>query len=81
LLRRLPHLCKQLRVTVKQLQQQQRRFGWLAALLTMLVAGADDIYQLWLPGHMAGWDDWFAALAGMTVGLLDLRWVLHIHER
>ena len=52
----------------------------LAAVLTMLVAGADEIHQIWLPGRMAGWDDWLADVAGMAVGLMGLRWVLHIHD-
>lgn len=47
----------------------------LAALLTAVVAGADEIHQLWLPGRMAGWDDWLADATGIALGLAGLRWI------
>ena len=47
----------------------------LAAVLTLLVAGADEIHQLWLPGRQASWTDWFADATGMALGLAGLWWV------
>ena len=44
----------------------------LAALLAAMVAGADEIHQIWLPGRMAGWDDWLADVAGVALALAGL---------
>lgn len=44
----------------------------LAALLAVMVAGADEIHQLWLPGRMAGWSDWLADVAGVVLALVSL---------
>ena len=44
-----------------------------AALLALLVGGVDEIHQIWLPGRMAGWDDWLADATGVTLALLGLR--------
>ncbi len=41
----------------------------LAVVLTMLVATADELHQINLPGRVPGWDDWFADLFGMLAGL------------
>lgn len=47
----------------------------LAAMLSAVVAGADEIHQLWLPGRMAGWDDWLADATGIALGLAGLCWI------
>ena len=44
----------------------------LAALLAAMVAGADEIHQIWLPGRMEGWDDWLADVAGVALALAGL---------
>ena len=53
--------------------------AWLQPLCAVaalvLVAGADELHQLWLPGRMAGWDDWFADVAGITLALTGWRWL------
>ncbi len=46
-----------------------------AALLALMVGGADEIHQLWLPGRSAGWDDLLADATGIALGLGGLRWV------
>ncbi len=46
----------------------------LAALLAMLVAGADEIHQIWLPGRVADWGDWLADVGGIALGLFVVRW-------
>jgi VanZ family protein len=45
-----------------------------AALLAVMVGGADEIHQLQLPGRMAGWDDWLADATGVALALGGLRW-------
>lgn len=46
-----------------------------AALLAVMVGGADEIHQLQLPGRMAGWDDWLADATGVALALGGLRWL------
>jgi hypothetical protein len=47
----------------------------LAAMAAALVAGADELHQIWLPGRVAAWDDWFADVAGIALALTGVRWV------
>lgn len=47
----------------------------LAALLATMVTGADELHQIWLPGRVAAWDDWFADVAGVALALTGLRWL------
>jgi VanZ family protein len=47
----------------------------LAALIAALIAGADEIHQIWLPGRTAALDDWFADVAGIVLALTGLRWL------
>jgi VanZ family protein len=42
--------------------------GWII-ILALLVGAVDEWHQLFLPGRMAGWDDWLADLVGASVGL------------
>ena len=44
----------------------------LAVVLAMLVAGADEFHQIWLPGREASWVDWLADVAGIALGLTGL---------
>ena len=48
----------------------------LAVVLAMLVAGADEFHQIWLPGREASWVDWLADVAGIALGLTGLRYGL-----
>ena len=36
--------------------------------LVLLVGVADEVHQIFLPGRMAGWDDWLADLVGAGLG-------------
>lgn len=39
-------------------------------VLAMLVGAADEIHQAFLPGRVAGWDDWLADVVGAGLGLV-----------
>ena len=39
-------------------------------VLAMLVGAADEIHQSFLPGRVAGWDDWLADVVGAAMGLI-----------
>lgn len=43
---------------------------WLAVAIPLLVSGADEFHQFFLPGRQPGLDDWFAGCAGVAVALL-----------
>lgn len=40
----------------------------LVIALAMLFGAADEIHQSFLPGRVAGWDDWLADVAGAMLG-------------
>ncbi len=42
----------------------------LVIVLALLVGAADEIHQAFLPGRVAGWDDWLADVAGAGLGLI-----------
>lgn len=42
----------------------------LAIMFVLLVGAADEVYQSFLPGRVAGWDDWLADMAGAGLGLI-----------
>jgi VanZ family protein len=41
--------------------------------LAMLVGAADEIHQAFLPGRVAGWDDWLADVVGAGLGLIRFK--------
>ena len=60
-------------------------FAWLLArvmslpialviTLSLLVGATDEIYQSFLPGRVAGWDDWLADVVGAGLGVVRLGW-------
>lgn len=46
---------------------------WVAIAIPLLVSGADEIHQMWLPGRQPGWDDWLAGLVGVIVAVVIVR--------
>lgn len=42
----------------------------LVIALSLLVGVADEIHQSFLPGRVAGWDDWLADVVGTGFGLV-----------
>ena len=42
----------------------------LVIALAMLIGAADEIHQSFLPGRVAGWDDWLADVVGASMGLI-----------
>ena len=42
----------------------------LVFALALIVGGADEIHQSFLPGRVAGWDDWLADVVGASMGLI-----------
>ncbi len=59
-------------------------FAWLLArfvalplalviVLALLVGAADEIHQSFLPGRVAGWEDWLADAVGTGMGLIFCR--------
>jgi VanZ family protein len=51
--------------------QAHHALAW-AALLAALVAGADEVHQLWLPGRQADWFDWLADVVGIVLAVVAL---------
>jgi len=47
----------------------------LAWGLAALVGGADEIHQIWVPGRVADWYDWFADVLGSGVATGALWWL------
>lgn len=47
-----------------------RRYTLLAIVLVALIAAADEIHQIYLPGRYAGMDDWLAAVGGACLPLI-----------
>ena len=47
----------------------------LAGLLAALVAGADEIHQVWLPGREPSWSDLLADVIGIALALSALGWL------
>lgn len=45
----------------------------LVIVLALLVGAADEMHQSFLPGRVAGWDDWFADMAGAGLGLVRFK--------
>ena len=43
-------------------------------MLTLLVGAADEIHQHFLPGRVAGLDDWLADAVGAGLGLILVKW-------
>ncbi len=46
--------------------------GWA---LAAMVGGADEIHQIWIPGRVADWYDWFADVLGSGVATGALWWL------
>ena len=42
-------------------------------VLVLLVGAADEFHQSFLPGRVAGWDDWLADAVGTALGLLRFK--------
>lgn len=42
-------------------------------VLSLLVGAADEIHQSFLPGRVAGWEDWLADAVGTGLGLIKFR--------
>lgn len=40
---------------------------WLAIGATMMVSGADELHQIWLPGRVPGLADWLAGAVGVLL--------------
>lgn len=40
---------------------------WLAILIPLILSGADEFHQLFLPGRQPGLDDWLAGLCGVIL--------------
>lgn len=45
----------------------------LVIALALLIGAADEIHQSFLPGRVAGWDDWLADVAGTGLGLIRFK--------
>lgn len=45
----------------------------LVIVLAILVGAADEIHQSFLPGRVAGWDDWLADVVGTGLGLIGFK--------
>lgn len=51
------------------------RLHWAGVLaLGLLIGFADEVHQIFIPGRHPGWDDGFADLAGLALGLLIIGW-------
>ena len=44
--------------------------------LVLVVGVTDEVHQIFLPGRMAGWDDWLADLVGTGLG-----WCISVSKR
>ena len=47
----------------------------LVLVLAMLVGAGDEIHQSFLPGRVAGLDDWLADVVGSILGLTLCKWL------
>lgn len=45
----------------------------LVIALGLLVGAADELHQTFLPGRVAGWDDWLADMLGTCLGVVKFQ--------
>lgn len=50
------------------------RWPWIVGLV-VLIGGADEIHQIFLPGRHAGFDDWAADWVGAFFSLPGVNWL------
>lgn len=65
---KLAHMAYFLVFTLLLLQILPRH-RWLCLVIAMLIGGAEELHQWWLPGREANLFDWLADATGASVGL------------